>query len=541
MAEEVARAKVHHKGLAAFFALLCLLFLFFMRPYLMLGDGATARHIATGNYMFGHLKIPTTNYVWALNPDAPWTTHELIGDLLLAAAYQMGGLNGVVVLGAVSIGLAFYIVVSAASRRGAGLLFGSVTTLLALAACSLHWSARAHLFSYVMLAWLYWLVYVSETSIKRRVFNCFILFVLWSNVHGSTILGLLLLIYLLIEAGIKRALKADVQETGVKQAGLLLLSAAVGSFFTVRGLGLVSYVVNYFFHPSIRNQSDEWRSLDFSLGFAVWTFLVLFAILITVWTFSPRKPRLSEFLFVLTLGFGGLYAMRIIPYFALLAVPAAAYCWPALRAQLADSNLWAPVKNLLRTDADFDNDLRFGRFLSISGGAIGLAAALAFLTLPSFKLPSFDKFSLPVGAVAFLEQKNIHGLGFTRDNWGGYVNLETTDKIFLDDKTDFYPPEVVNDYAALYLTYPEWRKIIDKYKFEYIMIPSTIPLTFLLSDDPHWTKAYADDTATIFLHANGDAKLQQKSDEKPPPKPDEKQQHEASGADSTAAPAKKSP
>ena len=85
MAEEVAGAKVHHKGLAAFFALLCLLFLFFMRPYLMLGDGATARHIATGNYMFGHLKIPTTNYVWALNPDAPWTTHELIGDLLLAA------------------------------------------------------------------------------------------------------------------------------------------------------------------------------------------------------------------------------------------------------------------------------------------------------------------------------------------------------------------------------------------------------------------------------------------------------------------------
>lgn len=529
MAEAVEGAKRHHKGLAAFFALLCLLFLFFMRPYLMLGDGATARHIATGDYMFGHLKIPTTNYVWALNPEAPWTTHELIGDILLAASYQLGGLNGVVLLGASFIGLAFFIVVAAASRRGAGLLFGSVTTLLALAACSLHWSARAHLFSYVMLAWLYWLVYVSETSIKRRVFNCFVLFVLWSNIHGSTILGLLLLIYLLIEAGLKRALKAAVQETSIKQSVYMLLAAVVGSFFTVRGLGLVSYVVNYFFHPSIRNQSDEWRSLDFSLGFAVWTYLVLFAILITVWTYSPRKPRLSEFLFLLTLGFGGLYAMRIIPYFALLAVPAAAYSWPALRSQLEQSNLWTPVKKLLATDADFDNDLKFGRFLTYSGGIIGLAAALAFLILPSFKLPSFDKFSLPVGAVSFLQANDIHGMGFTRDNWGGYVNLQTSDKVFIDDKTDFYPANVVGDYAAIYLTYPEWRKIVDKYKFAYIMIPSSIPLTFLLSADPQWTKAYSDETATIFLPAKGDAKGNAQGDEK------------ADGTESTEAPAKKQP
>jgi hypothetical protein len=504
----------HHFGLAAWFGLLCLIFPLFMRPYLLLGDGGTARHIATGFYILqnclaGQLKIPTTNYVWAINPDAPWTTHELIGDILLAAAYQLGGLNGVVLISSLAIAAAMFIAVAAASRRGAGLIFGSLLGLLSVAACSLHWSARAHLFSYAMLAWLYYLIYESQISARGKTITCFVLFAIWSNIHGSTILGMMLIACVFLEALINRcrakgAAGSTLPHVTVSGSALWALAAVLGSFFTVRGLGLVSYVVNYFFHPSIRNQSDEWRSMDFSLGFPVWAFLGLFAILIAVWTYSPRKPRLSEFLFLLTLGFGGLYAMRLIPYFAILAVPAAAYCWPALRAQLVDSQLLPQVKRLLNTDENFDRDLRFGRFLQITAGVVAAFAALVFLVGPERKLNSFDPQRLPVAAVSYLQSKDIHGLGFTRDNWGGYLNFQTTDKLFIDDKTDFYPRDFIDDYASLYLTYPKWKKVIDKYKFAYILIPSDIPLAYLLSADPGWTKAHADATSTLFLPADDD-------------------------------------
>lgn len=429
----------------------------------------------------------------------------MIGDLLLAAAYQLGGLNAVVLISAFAIAAAMFIAVAAASKRGAGLIFGSLTGLLSVAACSLHWSARAHLFSYAMLAGLYYLVYESERSARTKALMCFALFVIWSNIHGSTILGMLLIGYVLLEALVDRFIvnqaAGDTQSrvATISGAAMLLLAAVVGSFFTVRGLGLVSYVVNYFFHPSIRNQSDEWRSMDFSLGFPVWTFLALFGILIAVWTFSSRKPRLSEFLFLITMGFGGIYAMRLIPYFAILAVPAAAYSWPALRSQLLESRLPKPVKRLLNTDESFDRDAKFGRFLQISAGVVAAAAAAAFLVLPTFKLNNFDAQRLPVAAVKYLQTKDIHGLGFTRDNWGGYLNLETSDKIFIDDKTDFYPREFIDDYVSLYLSYPQWKKVVDKYKFAYILIPSDIPLSYLLSSDPGWTKVHSDGTSTLFL------------------------------------------
>lgn len=471
-----------------------------MRPYLLVGDGGTARHIATGLYIINHHQVPTTNYVWALDPNASWTTHELIGDLLLAGAYQLGGLNGVVLLSSLGIAVAVFIAVAAASKRGVGLIFGSITGLLAVAACSLHWSARAHLFSYAMLAGLYYLVYETSMSANAKAIRSFALFALWSNVHGSTVLGMLLLGFLVLEALLK---PAEERKPAFMQSALMLGAAVLGSFFTVRGLGLVSYVVNYFFHPSIRNQSDEWRSLDFSLGFPVWSFLSLLALLIAIWTYSPRKPRLSEFLFVLTLGFGGLYAMRLVPYFAVIAIPAAAYCWPALREQWYLTNRIKPLTKLLLTDAKFDSDLKFGRFLIVSGVLVALAASTAFMVAPNFKLSGFDSARLPVESVAWLKANNMHGVGFTRDNWGGYVNLETNDKIFIDDKTDFYPPAVVQDYASLYLSYPEWRKVLDKYKFQYILIPNDIPLAYLLSADGQWKKAHEDSTASVFIPARG--------------------------------------
>jgi hypothetical protein len=80
-------------GGAIFFAYMLFLFLA-CRPLLLLGDGGTCRHIVTGQWIFQHLAIPTTNYIFALAPNAPWTTHELLADLLLAGSNQLFGLNG---------------------------------------------------------------------------------------------------------------------------------------------------------------------------------------------------------------------------------------------------------------------------------------------------------------------------------------------------------------------------------------------------------------------------------------------------------------
>ena len=69
-----------------FFLWFMTLFLLFAPGYI-LGDGAVARHICTGIDIIEKGRIAHNNYVWAINPNEPWLTHELLGDIAFAASY----------------------------------------------------------------------------------------------------------------------------------------------------------------------------------------------------------------------------------------------------------------------------------------------------------------------------------------------------------------------------------------------------------------------------------------------------------------------
>ena len=120
---------------------------------------------------------------------APLTPHEWLAQVLFAEIHNLMGLDGVVWLSALVIALAFRQVYLQALAQGAQRLPTAALTLFAAFASSIHWLARPHIFTFLLLA-----IWVSQLSRLERlrtrdlwIFPALML--VWANIHGAFIAG----------------------------------------------------------------------------------------------------------------------------------------------------------------------------------------------------------------------------------------------------------------------------------------------------------------------------------------------------------------
>lgn len=285
----------------------------------------------------------------------------------------------------------------------------------------------------------------------------------------------------------------------------ILLAGAVAASINIRGASFYTYMYNYLTHQQIVGRGSEWRSLDFSMGIGIWCFLAAFVILWFLWTFSPKKPRLAEWLLMLALFGGSLHAMRLIPYFALLVLPAIGPSYEAIRSYLLSADVKTSIiQKALAWWMGLEQKIEAKEIyspMSFASKTILLVVLSAlFVLLPKFAVADFPE-PLPVKALNYIEENKVRGLGFTFDNWGPYIYYRQHEPIFIDEKTDFYPADFLEDYRAAFEARPEYQSVLDKYKIAYVLVPSKSPLAKALVNNPTWTKRYGDDLSVLYVRA----------------------------------------
>ncbi len=597
MQEDASDAKLNNPywpSLGGLVFLFLLALFFFARPLLLLGDGGSCRHYLTGLYILQNHAVPTTTYMSAVEPNAPWVTHELLCDLIFGLPFDQLGLNWIVLTCAFAIALSFTWSYQMARLRGASSIVALTTLVLAIEACTIHWSARPHIFTYLLFLGTYYETFVASRSFAKRACILSGLMFLWGNLHGSFPLGMLMIVARALgdflsglakdatgkftkennssigmadeasKSGITSTQSAT-EETSksdnspvvtsqnselgsataaanghstaaangpstaaanglstaaangpstaasawsLRESAIIFTCAILAACLNLRGASFLTYIIGYLTSPKIQAHSDEWRSIDFAFAGPVWSYLLLFCLLALFWTYSKIKPKLGEFGYVLFLFCISLYAMRLVPYFALAALPAMAaqagqICQQAnlvgipLLGQLLKSDQKASLSEMAM--------LKAAPAFTICGAIL----SAAFLFIPSFKIKDFDPERLPVRAVSYMQEHKIKGLGYIKDNWGAYLYWKLNTPIFIDDKTDFYSQKLIDDYTNIYVNNPSWQKTFDSYKFKFVLIPRGLPLEFALKEEPaNWTKSFEDSTAILFTR-NDDRKQPQ--------------------------------
>ena len=485
--------------------------LLFARPGYMFMDASVGWHLAAGKWIFEQHKIPYTDLFSYTFPNKAWVAYEWLFDLGAYVLTMLGGLNLLAVAVSAIIAYALVAVYDRARNEGAPLAIATPVAIVGIFASAVHWLARPHIITF---ATVFWFVNTLEdfhrgTIRATRLFAVLCLsMLLWVNCHPSFILGLGLIgIYFAISLfqG-KRTIAKNLFAAGV--------ACTAVTFLNPYGFGLHKYIFEYLHGSVVLSATDEFKSPIFHGDIHAFFLEVLIFVLIVGLAITKKRLSLPYFSLILLFLHMALTAVRNIPYFAIVSVPAIGLLYSETRC--GDWNMPSGLKNAIdriaRPLSEFEKQEKLCkmRLLSIGFVIVMAIAAMCGGSIAGVKVLSsgFNKFDAPTKTLDYIaEHKLPYDHGFNYDNWGGLIRYKLNQRVFIDDRADFYGEPFYIRYGNVVQTEPGWEKILDEDKIQWVLMPVNAKLSKQLKDRKGWSLAAEDDASMLFVRANNDHQI----------------------------------
>jgi hypothetical protein len=482
------------------------------RQVLINADGDPCWHWQTGSWMIEHHAILRHDLFSHTQPGAPFITKEWLSEVLFAAAGNRLGWNGVVLVAALVIATTLTLLHRQLLAEGSDTLLSTALVMLAALACSMHWLARPHLYTLLLVVVFVWQLrwFDRDRVTARQLFLRLVpLTVLWTNLHGGFLAGLTLIgIYFV--GNIMRVMMDDLSlQPGVRRRaitlGILGVTCALATLLNPNGWKLHQYLLGFLRRSSQVHFTSEWNSANFHFagthGFAL-QLLVLGFILIVV-----RRPWVSTDLLLVAFWLcAGLNAMRNIPIFALIATPIFAEHLSAGWRDLRNSP-WSRWFHRLSNDVGIMNRTAGGNGLV----ATVLAAMLLILAKPvlvgghPIVETEISANRFPVATVNYLQAhpQTVHGEMFNEDGWGGYfIRYLPEHKVFIDGRDDFYNATFLHEFTEVSHLTPTWETVLEKYHVGWTILPAQHPLNRILEMRTDWQLVFSNQQTLVFSHGS---------------------------------------
>ena len=463
----------------------------------LLGDADTGFHIRAGEFIVENRKIPDADIFSFLTPALPWTLHEWLAEVIMALVHQLAGITGIVILFSFLIALSGYLAFTLLLKQQANLIFSSIAVLLVTLSSASNWLARPHIFTFVLFIIWYHLLNNFQYRERNHLYVLPLIMVVWVNLHGGFILGLILLgIYLfgnLAQYCLAAPNNRDQWLGKARRIGWITLACALVALLNPYGYETLLFPFRVVQDKFLMDSIAEYLSPNFHSSL-VMPFELLLLATIAVFAISGSKLDAIELSLIMLFGHMALFSSRHIPLFAFIAGPVL-----VKQAQLAfeslDGRLVALLKRRMENLAAVDQSTV--RFL---WPAIGLAAALA-LAATGMINHDFDSKYVPTKAVAFIKQEAITGNMFNNDEFGDYIIYAAWPRyrVFIDGRTDMYGAARVKEYLTLSLAQEGWESLMEKYQFTWVFHEPASTISKILLERTDWTLVYSDKVANIFV------------------------------------------
>jgi hypothetical protein len=471
----------------------------------LLSDGDTGWHLRTGEWILAHGRVPDHDIFSFTRAGQPWFAWEWLWDVVFGWLNREAGMPAVILGCSLLLALTFALLFRLA-RRHSDALAALAMTLLAAAASAGHWLARPHL---VTLLFVVIFFSVLERGDGRRLWVLPALMVLWTNLHGGFLAGILLVgVYAAGEfAVLLRGAAPDERSHACRRGWRYVWTAAVcglatfvNPYFYRLHLHIFHYLTDGFYSANIM----EFQSLNFQSAQARYLELLLAAGAAAAFIRLRRMDVTWPLLFALWAHLA-LYSARHVEIFVLLAAAPSAEMLSLVFDQ-APAWRWTPRLRLpIAAARDFLQDWNcFDRgphwpVASVAGAAM-LAALLYAPHPPAGCRAVHDPKAFPVAAAGELERAGLLRGVFTPDLWGGYLIYRQypRGRVFIDGRSDFYGPDFAGRYIKAMGAQSGWEQYFNHYAVETVLLPPDTPLTGALKQSGEWRLIYDDGVALIF-------------------------------------------
>lgn len=445
-------------------------------------------HLKTGEMIWNSHSIPRVDLFSFTTNQHAYTPHEWLAQLMIYAAYRLGGYIGLMSW--------FCVIASVISVAGYGLCWAysgnaKVAFLGAMGIwlfATVGYSIRPQLPGYLNLVCELLVVVLGRT----RNIGWFLvlppLFVIWVNVHGSFSLGLVVLGIVLVCACTEFRLGLLASHRWLpEQRKMLALSftlSIAAVFVNPVGLNQIAYPLNTLLKQQIGLQySSEWQPAPMN-DVRLWALFGAASLLLLLPLLRRAELRLEELLLA-GLGFGlAVQHERMLFVFGILTMPV--------------------LCRLLATAWDGYEPERYST--PVNGILIAAAILTVALSFPhSRDLAGQVSNNNPLRAVEFIRRAGLQGRMLNEYVYGGYLIWAVPErKVFIDGRADVY------EFSGVFGDYMDWvglkkepNFLLDKYHIDFCLLSREEPVTRVLPLLSGWRAVYSDEMSVIFARDAG--------------------------------------
>jgi hypothetical protein len=409
-----------------------------------------------------------------------WINESWLGELPYYAGWRWFGIRGIYLVMLAEIELVLLGVFGLAWLRSRNVKASFVACSLAVWLATVSFGPRTLLAGWICLVAELLLLELFREG--RDWLWCLVpLFVLWANLHGSWLIGIVLF-FVYCACGLVEGTWGRIEASRWNRAQLckLITVAALSVaalFVNPYGFHLVTYPFEFAFQQKLNvGRVEEWASLDFHTPRGKVFFVVLAAILVSALARKCRW-RLDEVAFLLIALYAALSYSRFLFLAGIILTPLLARELDFFPAY--DGHADKPWLNAILT-------------LVILAGCC--------MRLPSEELLWRDTVrNYPVKALPYLKTLHAGSRVFNDYLWGGYLIWNVRDlPVFVDSRVDIFEYNgVFGDYLDV-LDMKNALATLKKYDIRYVLFRRRSPLAYLLSNTSGWQQTYGDDTAVFF-------------------------------------------
>ncbi|HSJ85724.1 MAG TPA: hypothetical protein VK909_00850 [Anaerolineales bacterium] len=464
-------------------------------PKLLNFDGDLPRHLLVGQLIRETKRIPLTDTFSFRTQGFPAIPHEWLSQVILSITNDVFGLSGVVLLTALIVMVTWAIVYGEGSRRSTNLFTNLAVTATGIAASMLHVLPRPHLFTYLFTA--LWIV-VLERINKDKPNAWWLLpalMLLWVNLHGMFVLGIMIWGIYLIGSLLENPSRSWLADPSTRAMLLGGVFSGIATFISPSGIHIWASIISLGSNAYITSRIPEYQSANFHLP-ETWPFILLVVLAIISLARNANKTLWTYVLLVSSFAAFALYSSRMIPLFAIIAVPVVSKSvseW--VHQEYPNSRFSIVERNFSKLNSSSDGLIwPFVIFIAMvfilkSGGTID----------PQGRGNRFDSSFFPVQAVDWLNSHPQQGHMFNEFDWGGYLllNLHPRRQIFMDGHTHIYGEALTREYETVITSGSGWQAILDKYRIQWAILRTNAYVARSL-EAVGWKIVYQDDTAVIL-------------------------------------------
>jgi hypothetical protein len=454
------------------------------------GDPDLWWHLKTGQLIAQTKAVPHTDPFSFTRAGYPWVAHEWLSELLIYAIYRISGWGGLIVVFAMMVSGAFFLVYlrSAPDPYSSG-----VMALWGAWATAPIWGVRPQVIS-LLLTSLWLLILERSERNPRLLWWTLPLTVLWVNLHAGFALGLaLLLLFLAGEYLEQAASHARPKPAHLRALAITFLFDLLLVPLNPNGAKMYFYPVETLRSKAMQDFIAEWASPNFHHA-AYLPFLLLLLATTASLAWSRLRVRPRDILLLMVSTFAALSSIRMIPFFVLIAVPILS--WPVEAWARTDrGRLDRPASRIAMPYASMLNLL----ILLSLAGFVGFQVNRAVHRQPQVEAQRF-----PAGAVAYLNaQQQAHqpvGPLFNLYDWGGYLiwKLYPQPPVFIDGRADVYGESLMRQFADTYDLKGDWQEALKQWRISTVIVLPDSALGVTLRHTPGWEVGYSDSHAVVF-------------------------------------------